>query len=101
MPASKFRPAIFSRLLLVLGALIALYFGYWFVRLAFAPVPIPPVPPQRGVIRFDPSLDVSKNSLFFRLRPLGPLEVEPGQRGRINPFIPTTFVTSTPLERSP
>ncbi len=95
MVAAKFRPAILSRLLVVIAALVALYFGYWFVRLAFAPVPVPPSAPRRSSIRFNPNLDVSKHELFIRLRPLGPLEVQPGQRGRVNPFISVPSVSTS------
>lgn len=68
---------------------------YWFIQTSLAPVPVPPAPPTRGAVRFDPALDVSKSDTFFRLRPMGPFEVKPENLGRVNPFVPIPHVTTT------
>lgn len=95
---------LFSRILLIIGGLLVVGMSYWFIQTSLAPVPVPPVPPQPGAVRFDPSLDVSKNAVFFSLRPLGPDLVTPTIVGRPNPFalvIPSAAVTTTAATTTP
>lgn len=97
------RSSLFSRLLVVVALLMIIGLGYWFVQTSFAPVPVPSAAVSRGTVRFDPALDVSKNELFFHLRPLGDQDIQLPNLGRPNPFIPippppvaTTSTSSTP-----
>ncbi|MCC7357434.1 hypothetical protein IT408_02910 [Candidatus Uhrbacteria bacterium] len=83
LPAS-----LFSRILTVVGVLAVLISSYWFITSSLAPYPVPPTPPNRTSVTFDPKVDVSKDKVFSSLRPLSGLEVEVGQTGRSNPFTP-------------
>lgn len=100
MKTSSWRSTLFSRLLLIVGGLLAVLSVYWLVQVSLAPVSVPPAPGARGVIRFDPNLDVSKNELFFRLRSLGPQEVATPSLGRANPFLPIIQTPIAPISVS-
>ncbi|MFH1620804.1 MAG: hypothetical protein ABIB04_01830 [Patescibacteria group bacterium] len=96
-------PPIFSRILLIIGGLAVIGLAYWFIRTSLMPVSVSPVPlANRGAVKFDPALDVSKNEAFFRLHSLLPSEPVAVTPGRINPFVPVpvpvraTSTTSTP-----
>lgn len=93
-------PSIFSRILLVTGALAVIGLSYWFIATSLAPVPVPPATPSPGSVRFDTSADVTKHPGFSDLQLLGPAKVIPVNLGRENPFIPvpaaSTSTTSTP-----
>jgi hypothetical protein len=93
MKTSSWRATLFSRLLLIVGGLLAVLSVYWLVQVSLTPIPVPAAPGKRGTVRFDPVLDVSKNELFFRLQNLGPQEVPNPPLGRANPFLP--------IERAP
>jgi hypothetical protein len=97
MKISPWRSTLFSRILLIVGGLLAVLSVYWLVQVSLAPVSVPPAPGARGVIRFDPKLDVSKNELFFRLRSLGPQDVSIPSLGRANPFLPIVQVQLPPV----
>ena len=88
MKTSSWRATLFSRLLLIVGGLLAVLSVYWLVQVSLTPVPVPAAPGKRGAVRFDPVLDVSKNELFFRLQNLGPQAVPTPPLGRANPFLP-------------
>ncbi|MFZ2803739.1 MAG: hypothetical protein WA001_00800 [Patescibacteria group bacterium] len=96
--ASHGPSTLFSRILLIIGGLLVVGLSFWFIETSLSPVPVPPVPPQPSSVQFDPTLDVSKNAVFFGLRPMGPDVSTPVSVGRDNPFIPPpapVFVTST------
>lgn len=80
--------SLFSRLLTIVGVLSVLIAAYWFITTSLTPYPVPPTPPRRGAVTFDPKVDVSKDAVFRNLRPLAGFEVEIGQMGRSNPFVP-------------
>lgn len=80
--------SVFSRLITVVAVLSVLVSAYWFITSSLAPYPVPLAPPQRGAVTFDPKVDVSKDAIFAKLRPLSGLEIEVGETGRANPFIP-------------
>jgi hypothetical protein len=80
--------SLFSRSLTVIGVLAVLLSSYWFITTSLTPYPVPPAPPRRTSVTFDPKVDVSKNTVFSRLRPLSGFDVEVGQTGRSNPFTP-------------
>ncbi len=80
--------SLFSRSLTVIGVLTVLISSYWFITTSLTPYPVPPAPPRRASVTFDPKVDVSKDKVFSQLRPLSALEVEVGQTGRSNPFTP-------------
>lgn len=89
---------LFARLLLVVAGLIVIGFTYWLIATFLAPASAPPAPASRGSVTFDPKLDVSRNEIFFRMRPLGTLDPNRPVAGRPNPFvppIPAALVTST------
>jgi hypothetical protein len=86
--STKLAPSIFSRLLLVVAALLVVVFTYWLIATLLAPASVPLAPGSRGVVSFDPKLDVSKDETFFRLQPLGPLDPTKTPSGRTNPFVP-------------
>lgn len=94
---SSSRSSLFSRILIIVGCLSVVGLSYWFVQTSLAPVPVPPVPPARGKVQFDPKLDVSKNTVFFNLRQMGPEVVEPLAIGRPNPFAPVLPVLPPPV----
>lgn len=80
-------PSIFSRILMIVGALAVVGFTYWFITTSLAPLPVPEAPPARGNVRFDPRVDVSKNPSFQQLYPLGPMTIVPPTTiGRQDPF---------------
>jgi lipoprotein-anchoring transpeptidase ErfK/SrfK len=81
-------PPIFSRIIMVLMAIASLGAAFWFGMQALEPVPVPPPPPAKSRVTFNPNVDVSKNTVFQRLEPLGPATIEPGELGRVNPFVP-------------
>lgn len=98
-------PSIFSRLLLVVGGLAVMSTAYWFIKTGLSPIAVPPPSVSHGAVRFDPSLDISKNQAFFRLRALGPSELPMPELGRQNPFVPvppppsaTSTATTTAVE---
>lgn len=86
---------VFSRILVVLAGGAAVYFAYLFVRITLAPVPVPPAPPVKKTITFNPQLDVTKHPVFGTLRLLGPLTVDVRELGRTNPFVPVEATTSS------
>ncbi len=88
----KFLTTLFSRILFVLGGGGIVVFAYTLILTLLAPVSVPPAPPAPASVSFDPTLDVTKNAIFDRLRQIGPPSVEIGAIGRPNPFIspPTT-----------
>jgi len=88
MKLPTWHTTLFSRLLLIAGGLFAVWSVYWLVQVTLTPVPVPLAPPKRGPVRFDSTLDVSKNELFFRLQNLGPQIVPAPTLGRTNPFLP-------------
>lgn len=82
-------------LLLAVACLVAVF---WIGSQALEPVAIPPLPPGKSSVTFNPSSDVSQRPTFLRLEPLGPTTVDPGELGRTNPFVPLPaiiVVTST------
>jgi hypothetical protein len=81
-------PNLLSRILQVLGSVVVLGLAYWFITTSLSPVAIPPPPAKRTDVRFDPAVDVSRNPTFTQLRPLAAMEIEPGETGRLNPFVP-------------
>ena len=95
--------SLLSKILLVVGGLLALGAAYWFITNMLAPIQAPlSAPSQRKAVEFDTRLDVSKDERFTMLRQLAPTEVVTGQVGRPNPFVPvpppvtaTTTATST------
>jgi hypothetical protein len=80
--------SVFSRILTIVGVLSVLIAAYWFITTSLTPYPVPPAAPRRGAVTFDPKVDVSKDAVFRTLRPLAGFEVEIGQIGRPNPFVP-------------
>lgn len=91
-------PSIFSRILLVLGAIAVVGLTYWFIATSLAPLDVPPGAQARGSVRFDPQADVTKHQKFPNLHPLGPPLALPAMIGRENPFAPfvaDVSVTST------
>lgn len=92
--------------IMVVACLVA---AFWVGLQALEPVPVPPLPPAKAQVRFDPKVDVSNNPMFKRLEPLGPGAVEAGTLGRVNPFAPVlpastatgTQATTTPPEPVP
>ena len=88
-------PSIFSRILMIIGALAVVGFTYWFITTSLAPLSVPEAPPTRGNVRFDPRVDVSKNPSFQQLYPLGPMViVQPTTLGRQNPFSALPIITA-------
>lgn len=85
---------LFSRILFILGGLSVIVFVFYLISTTLSPVPVPPAPPAPKSVRFDPTLDVTKNGAFERLRPVGPPAVLVGTLGRNNPFIPPPTSTS-------
>lgn len=81
-------PSIFSRILVIIGALGVVGLTYWFIATSLAPVPVPPGQPARGSVRFDPQADVTKHPKFPVLQQLGPSIMPPTGLGRQNPFLP-------------
>jgi|GEM_PF-1373965 len=79
---------LFSRIITIVGVFAVLGAAYWFITTSLTPVPVPPVPPQRASVRFDPRVDVSKDAVFTNLHPLSALSVNVGEMGRVNPFVP-------------
>lgn len=98
--------SLFSKIVMLLLAAACLVAVFWFGSQALEPVSIPPLPPGKSRVTFNPTSDVSQKSLFQRLEPLGPVQVEAGTLGRPNPFVPlpvpivvtstTSTVTPTP-----
>lgn len=76
----------FHRILLVLTALAVFGAVVWAGMQVFQAVPIPPVPPAKPLVSFDPRADVRKNSLFGGLSAVFTGFVTPGALGRPNPF---------------
>lgn len=77
----------------------------WVGMKFFEPVSAPAPERAKPAVKFNPSVDVSKNSVFGGLQPYGPATVESGETGKINPFIPlpplpkpTSTATSTILD---
>lgn len=62
---------------------------------ALEPMAVPPSPPAKGKVVFNPQADVSKDSVFLRLTPMGPSAVEAGTTGRVNPFVPPVMNQAT------
>lgn len=96
---ARVSPSIFSRIILVVVVLASLGGGLWVVSQLLEPVAVPPPPLHKAAITFNPASDVSKNLVFQGLQPLGPMTVEPGEMGRLNPFLPVTVpnpASSTP-----
>lgn len=91
------RSPLIHRLVLVLSALAALGAAAWAGLRAFEPVPIPPVPPPRPAVTFDPRADIRGNPLFGTLQAVIRGEIDIGQIGRSNPFAsPSTETPSSP-----
>lgn len=90
---------IFSRLLILMGAIGVIVFTYLLANIALTPVPVPPAKPVPASVTFDTKLDVSKHAIFNLLRPLGPADLTPVSLGRSNPFLPP--VTSTEIITAP
>jgi len=82
-----------SRILFVLGGGGIVVFAYTLLQTMLAPVPVPPAPFAPASVSFDPTLDVTKNEIFDRLRPIGPSSIEIGAMGRSNPFLPPPTTT--------
>jgi|GEM_PF-2663178 len=96
------RPSpLFSRIMLLVGAMAIIGVAYFFIETSLAPVPVPPLPVQPGAVHFDPALDVSKDSVFFGLRPLGPDIPTPTTVGRPNPFVPPPVPSTSTLPIPP
>lgn len=82
------RAPLLSRILILCGGALVIVVGYWSIATTLAPVAVPEPIPRRGSVQFNPSLDVSKNTVFFGLRPLTDQVVDTSHRGRPNPFVP-------------
>jgi hypothetical protein len=74
----------------------------WVGMRFFEPVSVPPSVKIQRAVKFDASSDVTKNSVFSGLQQYGPVTVEVGETGRVNPFVPlpspvkaTSTATST------
>lgn len=80
--------SLFARITTVIMLLACLAVAFWVISQALEPVAVPPSPPAKAQVRFDPRVDVSQNTVFQRLEPLGPAIIEPGKMGRTNPFVP-------------
>lgn len=97
------KPSIFSRViqLVVIGAVLGA--ALWAGSQILEPAPVPRPPTPKGVVKFDSTVDVSKNTVFSGLRPLSTSEVQVEAVGRPNPFVPvapdaviaTSTVTTT------
>jgi hypothetical protein len=96
--------SIFSRILFIIAGLVVIGLTAWFIQTSLVPVEAPLPVIARKAVSFDKKLDVSKNETFFRLRPLGPMDIQPHNAGRANPFVPvpppvpvaTSTATTTP-----
>lgn len=91
----RFAPSLFSRLILLLAVSATLIAAYWVGTQVLEPVPVPFSVPAQRTVKFDVRADVSKNSVFTSLLPIGPAAVEPGVLGRTNPFLAPTIPSTT------
>lgn len=80
------RSPVFDRLLVGISALAVFGAVAWIGFRLFAPVPVPPVPPPKAGVQFDPRADVRQNPLFGTLRAVLRGQIEPGILGHFNPF---------------
>lgn len=94
----RFAPSLFSRLILLLAISATLIAAYWVGMQVLEPVPVPFSVPAQRTVQFDARADVSKNSVFTSLLPIGPSAVEPGVLGRTNPFLEPVIPSSTSQE---
>lgn len=108
--AQRFASSLFSKLMTVIMVVACLVAAFWVALQALEPVPVPPLPPAKAQVKFDPKVDVSNNAMFKRLEPLGPGAIEAGTLGRVNPFAPvipasaatgTSATTTTTLPELP
>ncbi|MEO5927916.1 MAG: hypothetical protein ABIO72_04305 [Patescibacteria group bacterium] len=95
--------SLFSKIVMLLLAVACLVSVYWFGMQVLEPVLVPPAPPAKSKVTFNPTSDVSQSPVFQQLEPLGPIHVDAGALGRPNPFVPlpapvvvTSTATSTP-----
>lgn len=84
--------SLFSKVITLVLVFVCLGAAFYFGSQFLEPVDVPPPPPVRAQVRFNPKADVSKNEVFQRLEPYGPTKVEPGETGRLNPFAPVEVV---------
>ena len=80
--------SLFSKIVMLLLAIACVVAMFWFGSQALEPVEVPPAPPGKSSVTFNPKSDVSQQAVFQRLEPLGPTHIEPGELGRQNPFVP-------------
>lgn len=85
MPAKS---SVFSSLLKVLGALAVSGSVFWFIYSSLGPVEVPPPPPSRSALRFDPQADMRQNKVFGQLSAIvKDLDLKANEVGRPNPFM--------------
>jgi hypothetical protein len=77
---------LFQRILLILSALAVLGVAMWGGFRFFEPVPVPPIPPPKQRVSFDPNADIRNHPFWEGLFAVFNDEVEPGVLGRDNPF---------------
>ncbi|MFH1077922.1 MAG: hypothetical protein V1745_01395 [Patescibacteria group bacterium] len=89
--------SIISRMILLFLVFATLGGALYVGSMLLEPVMVPEPFVTKPKVAFDASVDVSTNTVFKGLRPLGPATIEAGETGRLNPFAPLPPVsTSTP-----
>ncbi len=88
------RRTIFARSLTAFSLLALLGVGGWFIQSSLQAVPVPPSTVKNRTVRFRADLDLSKQESFFKLHPLGSVDVTIPPAGRVDPFLPVSPIRS-------